>query len=219
VSIAKLAGNRQFSRLGLGGPPEFGELLMESMAPILVKVERKRKGSNHVLLHQPGRWVRGPSHQSICLEPLRQPRLTRIERQSGSASNTAQFDPEFLGEKTAEREPQRRTFGIAPKVVANPMKKALLGRWPSVCRRMARRNTCVEKREVFVGMAPIRRNTRRNAPEVPGVDARFPRYWAGACQHFRASPEATRNQQCSGFLHANVGVDRHAAALRRRACR
>lgn len=40
VSIDLLANNRQFPRLGLGGPPDFRERLMECMPPILIKVER-----------------------------------------------------------------------------------------------------------------------------------------------------------------------------------
>lgn len=60
---------------------------------------------------------------------------------------------------------------------------------------MARRNTGVEEREVLVGVASARRNSRRNATEIPGIDARLPWHGARAGEHFRASPQATRVQQ------------------------
>lgn len=188
MSIDLLAGNRQFPRLGLGGPPEFRELLMECMPPILIKVEREGKCGNHVFLQHPGRWVRAPGDEGVFFKPLRQLHLTRTECHSESAPNAAQLDSEFFSKKAAKSESERGALRVAAEVVPNAMKQALLGRGVSVGRRKARRNTGVEEREVLVGVAPARRNSRRNATEIPGIDARLPWHGARAGEHFRASP-------------------------------
>lgn len=188
MSIDLLAGNRKFPRLGLGGPPEFRERLMECMPPILIKVEREGKCGNHVFLQHPGRWVRAPGDEGVFFKPLRQLHLPRTECHSESAPNAAQLDSEFFSKKAAKSESERGALRVAAEVVPNAMKQALLGRGFSVGRRKTRRNAGVEEREVLVGVAPARRNSRRNAPEIPGIDAWLPWHGARAGEHFRASP-------------------------------
>lgn len=128
MSIDLLAGNRQFPRLSLGGPPEFRERPMECMPPILIKVERERKRRNHVLLHHPGCWVRAPGDEGVFFKPLRQLHLTRTERHSESAPNAAQLDSEFFRKKAAKSESERGALRVAAEVVSNAMKHVLLGR-------------------------------------------------------------------------------------------
>ena len=168
---------------------------MECMPPILIKVERERKRRNHVLLHHPGCWVRAPGNEGVFFKPLRQLHLTRTERHSESAPNAAQLDSEFFRKKAAKSKSERGALRVATEVVSNAMTQALPGRGEAVGRRMARRNAGVEECEVLVGVAPARRNSRRNAPEIPSVDARLPWHGARTGEHFRASPQATRVQQ------------------------
>lgn len=84
--------------------------------------------------------------------------------------------------------PERGALCVAAVVVSHAMKQALFGGRFSVGRKMARRNTSVEKREVLIGVAIARRNSRRYATEKPGIDDRLPWHGARAGEHFTASP-------------------------------
>lgn len=127
---------------------QFTEHRPELVSPILSQIERQRELGDELFLEQPRLGMRNPGHESVPPHPFRQSVFARPKRHALPAPDTAELDAERLRHERAQCQAERRSFGVAPEVVANPVYEPLATRRLAVRRRPAGRYPELEERVV-----------------------------------------------------------------------
>ena len=168
---------------------------MERVLAILIEIQRQGYRRDELLFEQPRLSRRKPDDQGVLRHPFGEPLLAIGKGPPPPAADA----PERDAEQASQRESQRRTFGVATVVIANPPTQVL------TARQLLRGDADIEQGRAK-GLPTVRRgHSRRNLAEVPGVHAGLARHGAVPRPHhyFGASPEPCWVQKGVG-LRCNV---------------
>lgn len=181
----------QLSSPHLRRTPHLRENGVKPVIPVLVQIQRQRHRTNQFFFDTPRLPARQPGDASILFEPFVQDLLTGSESHPEPAADTPQFDAERMRQQTSERQSQRRSLGVAAKVVADSSPQCLPAR-RARNRWCLRRNSYIQEHQFTDAQAALCRNSIGDCMKKPRINACYMGHRTRTRKHFASGPKFCR---------------------------
>ena len=135
------------------------------MMTVVLNIQRQRMPEKELILEKPRLGMLNPAHKGVLRHPGVQPLLAQMrEGHSASAADPAEWEVAGIGKQRPERQPERRTFGVATIVIGDPLAQVL------TATGVLGGNPDIEERQTIPAVTSVEGDGRRSFAKEPCID-------------------------------------------------